>query len=1004
MPKEIDLKLFEKTPDLPNIPSSLNGIAENKICLTNRAQGEWEFLFCEIEHIPSPYCDNQDFDFSSVGSAEWQGVIAPCSLIMQGFDIQNNKEYYYRKTVKVPKAYQNKGLHLRLEGVYSNARVWVNGKYIKTHIGGFTVWDCDLSEFSYLREFQLIIGIADIEGTEKGTWNKQGEKLGNSSWASFYAHHNICGILRNITLYSLPQTYVSSIKTETILCENNNAARFKIGFNVHGTSEHCSIELKLFNSENEVVAEKAEKPAQKVKQEIFSFTPSEKWIRKNKKSYENDCKCQKLYICENATKCETDHLLCVNTELKIQNPVLWDAEHPNLYTLEISVLENDEVVSKSSLNIGVREILFGGKNSTDKNKLYINGSEIKLRGVCRHDVSHLYGRSLTYGDMYDEIAAYKRNNINHIRSSHYPPDDELLNICDRLGIYVECENSACFKGANDVEINNAPQDFLDTYCEMLESARNHPSVIIWSLANESGFEKSCAFRAEYEYSKIADTSRPVIFSYPHLVHSKPLPYDIRSKHYKKVTSNLGRKDIPLLHDEFAHVACYNKDKLKTGDGCRAFWGESIKKGWDSIFSTDGALGCAIWAAIDDVFFLPEGTSERHQTHRTGTAAGYGEWGSVLDAFKREKPEAYLTKKAFNPFYIENINIKPNGITLKVYNRFDHTNINEGQYVCYSEKGSEIYRNNITAEIAPHKKGKIVILGYPSETQKISFIYSEFEAESIIIQNKKAEQTSAANQKPLELLNEFTHNFLMIKNDDLNFLLKTEFEFDGKAPKIKIKEISKNNLKADINFGRDVIFYIIIKAINESLNFVIKPKTVKAKISTGNNFKVKLCLNETVGSISWQKNSLYSIYPKNHIDRPTGIAERFPNNSPHPVAYGEKPMCDWSEDTENYFLYEKDSPENFTASRDFRTMRTRVKAFTADMPRQKNLKIQMNSENNAVHMLTASGKDDVISISKGAYFPDLQWGNYFGKVFAFSRNDNQFAFTISLNQKQEDRNE
>lgn len=110
--------------------------------------------------------------------------------------------------------------------------------------------------------------------------------------------------------------------------------------------------------------------------------------------------------------------------------------------------------------------------------------------------------------------------------------------------------------AQDYDFNKiSPQEFLQSFAEMIEGARNHTSVIIWSLANESDFEKTYAFRAEFDYAKKIDLSRPLIFSYPHLVHSKPLPYDILSKHYAKVTGNLGDKKFPLLHDEFAHVSC-----------------------------------------------------------------------------------------------------------------------------------------------------------------------------------------------------------------------------------------------------------------------------------------------------------------------------------------------------------------------------------------------------------------------------------------------------------------
>ena len=82
---------------------------------------------------------------------------------MQGFNIENNVEYYCKRTVTIPKDYANKRVFLRFEGVYSNARVWVNNKYCACHTGGFTAWDVDISEFSKLGEITLTIGIADLD-------------------------------------------------------------------------------------------------------------------------------------------------------------------------------------------------------------------------------------------------------------------------------------------------------------------------------------------------------------------------------------------------------------------------------------------------------------------------------------------------------------------------------------------------------------------------------------------------------------------------------------------------------------------------------------------------------------------------------------------------------------------------------------------------------------------------------------------------------------------------
>ena len=135
---------------------------------------------------------------------------------MQGWDIENNREYYYRTKITVPEDFAGRKIRIRFEGVYSSSRVWVNGRYVRTHIGGFTPFDCDLSDFSGERELTLVVGVADIEGKEDGIWNPEQEQLGDTSWASFYAPHNLCGILRGVTLYAVEDCFLGRTQLQTV--------------------------------------------------------------------------------------------------------------------------------------------------------------------------------------------------------------------------------------------------------------------------------------------------------------------------------------------------------------------------------------------------------------------------------------------------------------------------------------------------------------------------------------------------------------------------------------------------------------------------------------------------------------------------------------------------------------------------------------------------------------------------------------------------------------------
>lgn len=926
---------------IPALPNIVNKVKNCSLLLTDRNDNSWFFLFEEIKDIPNVFSDHQDYDFSIIDESKWQSVAVPSSLIMQGFDIENNIEYYYKRTVKIPKDYKGKRVYLRFEGVYSNARVWINNKFYKSHIGGFTAWDVDITEFADYDEITLVVGVADIEGDKKSVWNISGKYQSNSAWASYYAHHNIGGIIRDITMFCLPQQAILHTHIDTFV--NGSTSTAKVNMTV--SEETAGLVLKA-----DIVQE-------------------------------NEIKSSKMIVVDSQE---------ISFELDVLFADLWDAEHPNLYTLMTALCDkNDNVLQKNSIKFGFREITYGGKNGTDKNKIYVNGKEIKLRGVCRHDVSRLYGRSITKEDIYNEIKTYKEHNINHIRTSHYPASDYMLEVCDELGMYVEQENAACFKGANGFKVYNPPEDFLNSFKEMIEYSRNHPSVIIWSIANESGFEQSSGFRDCYNYIKKTDLTRPAIFSYPDTVKSKPLPYDIYSKHYAKVTSNLGKKEVPLLHDEFAHIPCYNIDDLAYDNSCRVFWGESIKRGWDNIFTTPGALGCDIWAAIDDMFYLPEKKMEKHQSHLKGECAGYGEWGCIFDSFKRLKPEAYLTKKAFSPIKIMNTDFYGDEIRFKIQNRFDHTNLNEISVTVKDKNSDILYSGQIKENIEPHCTG-IVSLQLPgtAENMIVEFYFDDIVIESFIL-NKTYDEIKI---KSSAINIECEKNQIKISAADGTAAVINGMHLYTGLKKFDVlhRELTKiNDYTYSADFGLGRAFLLKVNKIGNELNLRIKPRNKISALYQIGELGVDIELMDDVESVSWVRDALYNHYPDNHIARDCGTA--YKNGALH--SYDDTDMSSvlWEQDMSAFAYYEKSSKNNNTASNDFRTKRLRISNYLVHTEHSKNVLIKTDCSNINAYANPFASK---LQISKGYYKQSILWGNYWGERFKLS-NRNSFEFSVSF---------
>lgn len=1003
-----------KTPVFPKIPMQVAGCDVCAIPLSKRSAQDWKFCFQKIEGVPSAYADKQDFNFDAIPEDCFSPVAVPGSLIMQGFDIENNTEYYYKRTIQIPAAFQDKRVLLRFEGVYSHARVWINNVFQQSHIGGFTVWDCDISAFATCAEVTLVVGVSDIEGETRGVWNPGGQRVSDSAWASYYAHCNISGILRDVTLFTLPTDYIARTHLHTTLHDAYQSGTLQLDFEIHASRADLIVKTELLDAQDVPVAQEdvaldaSCQRAPSAEAPSWRMQPKTLWKIKNRKSFANDRAYESLYFDKAKDRPAGLNVYHRAVSIAVRNPLLWDAEHPNLYKLRVTLLAGEHMLQVNTHVFGFREILYGGKNNTAANKLYVNGKEIKLRGVCRHDVSHMYGRSLTQEDIEQEILIYKQHNINHIRTSHYPASAYMLTVCDRLGIYVEQENAACFKGANSSGIYNAPQDFVQTFAEMMESGRNHPSVIIWSLANESGFEKTAAFRTEFNYAKQADPSRPVIFSYPFTVHSKPNPYDIYSKHYMKVTAQLGKRDIPMLHDEFAHVPCYNIENLKADNSSRDFWGESIQKGWNRIFETDGALGCAIWGAIDDVFYIPEGTCERHQSHSVGSCAGYGEWGAILDAYKRLKPEAYYTKKAFTPILLdEKKSTLGSTVTLFLKNRFDHTSLAEVTMRCVNETGETVYDGLIPTDIAPHQSGTVQFPVAPSKSLHISFFSGGHLVDAYALSKFESKQ-QICNQVPARFEIWKTKNEMLLKTaDNTPVAIGPHFYWKGQKAACSLShytdttEGKKTQISAVLLCKKKPLFRLHMLLENDRLRVSLLPLHSKINLA---DLTIGFSLPNAVQAVHWEKDALYTVYPDNHIGRRRGTAY-VARQQGGVQRYGEKPDWAWEEDMANYFLFQKDDKRNAVATNDFKTKRNSIHTYAVQFePEIPSLTVlaDTNNINAYVQMFSQNGVGvPELQISAGKYYPDIQWGNYIGEKPKLEKGE-ALSFSLQLEDDRENR--
>lgn len=928
---EIGSDVWE-TPVIPDVPKEQEVVKQSEISLNETSgDGTWKYLYeipdyTEEGGVPEPSSQNQDFDFSKWKNKNWKNIKVPGEAVMQGFDILTNNEYYYQREIAIPSDFKDKQVLVRFDGVYCNARVWVNGTYVRTHVGGFTTWDCDITEYVKPGEsVTLTVGVADIYGDTKGIWNTKGDFLNNSSNATWYAHHNIGGINRDVSLVALPKDCIARTHVNTELDENFADAVLEVTAQLQMESEKASLFVELLDGETTVASGEAE------------------FIRGADGERLSQAK---------------------QLKIPVEAPKKWDAEHPNLYTLRSSLTVNGKTVQVNEENIGFREIHYGGREGTDRNKVYVNGREVKLRGTCRHDVSDDLGRSMTREEAYAEARAYKNANINHIRTSHYPASEDLLDACDELGIYVEQETAVCFQGYPEAVVSSKYEDYLPQLTEMIERDRNRPSILIWSLGNESNYESiknqsgGNAIWDEKEYLKDVDSSRPCIFSWPDTA-----PYelaDIYSQHYAAYNGNLGAWDRPVLHDEYAHISCYNLDELQRDLNVRNFWGESVKKAWENIFTTDGALGGDLWGGIDDVFYIPEGTTERWQSHSDGQVAGYGEWGSVLDAYLREKPEAYLTKKAYSPVRVEEDDcyVSQGVLYLPVKNWFDHTNLKELKMKV--TMGTETVERQVAESVEPHTEGVITVQGIGDSAKSVNLRF--YTADGIMVDeyNIPTAETEYCFAQDSDTAPQIEENAeeILVKGRDFTVIFSKETGMIAQAvcqgetlltggPYLHITgsdlgEWIPNRtegitgrtegayavvvLKGSYENGQGVRFDLKISG-NGKIETAYTLTTSPAKSSGLKEVGISYGIPSGIESVSWRREGLYSAYPEDHIGRNEGTALKVRTGAEEtPDQYGVVPLWSWKDDMKNYFLYSSNDPNNGLVTNDFKTMRENIRYY------------------------------------------------------------------------------
>ncbi len=294
-----------------------------------------------------------------------------------------------------------------------------------------------------------------------------------------------------------------------------------------------------------------------------------------------------------------------SAKIKIDNPLLWSAEVPQLYKLYIYA--NEEVIL---LNIGIRDI------KIVSSCVLLNGKKIKIRGVNRHDSHPVYGHYTPYEHMLEDLYIFKRHNINAIRTSHYPNDPRFTELCDKLGFMVideadlECHGMGSTPGEwTPDEMNMLSNDpkwekaYIDRAKRLYERDKNHPCVIFWSLGNESGAGNN--HRAMRKYIKGRNPDAIVHYE------GANAQYGEKCKSNFSDISDLESRMYPSTEDCIKIMKAVKKKPFYLCEYCHAMGNGpgDLREYWDIIEKNDNFVGGCIWEFTDHSVAVPDASGK-----------------------------------------------------------------------------------------------------------------------------------------------------------------------------------------------------------------------------------------------------------------------------------------------------------------------------------------------------------------------------------------------------------
>jgi len=516
---------------------------------------------------------------------------------MPPFVPEENPHGVYERDFDLPKSWAGKRVVLQLGGYESVALIYINGVEV-----GLTKDSRLAAEFDITQFVNSGNNVVRIDVTK---WSDATFIEDQDQW-----WHG--GITRSVKLYATNKVFIETFKTITGLEKDGTTGTLSIEADLNSLDNLSTDGYTLRASISELPKVKNANLSKTVKNFTSPiWTERDAELKKRSDDYfhgkywhGNLPADAKAAIMENEPWPHGKVVL--DTRIPKVNP--WSAEAPNLYTLHIELLDpSGQVIEVSQQRIGFRSIVIKGQD------FLVNGQPIIFYGINRHDFNRFTGRALTRDDMRQDLLELKRWNFNAVRTSHYPNDAAFLDLCDELGFYVVGEaniESHAFISSicDDTRYLTA---FVDRVGRMVQRDVHHPSVVMWSLGNESGAGSN--HEAAAAFARSFDPSRPLHYEGgirgnwmgSHSLTDVIVPMYPTVNAIKEYAKS-PKADRPLIMCEYSHA-------MGNSNGTLAEY-------WEAIESTRGLQGGFIWEMWDHgpVQTLADGTT------RNAYGGDYGE--------------------------------------------------------------------------------------------------------------------------------------------------------------------------------------------------------------------------------------------------------------------------------------------------------------------------------------------------------------------------------------------